>query len=290
MGEGLSADQIARAGARIQARAESLRMLVLAGAGVLVLVWLVLQVDTPDSAPEAPPAVVFAPLPDFGAIGDVATKKRTFFGYLMPMIEARNREIRRTRAFLQEARGRLAAGEALSGETRQRLETLAERYRVAAPAGLGLEEVDLLLRRVDVLPPSLVLAQAATESAWGTSRFARVANNLFGEWCFTEGCGVVPRSRVEGATHEVEEFDSIYASVQSYFRNLNSHPAYAEVRERRAAARARGEPIRGLDLAAGLTRYSERGEHYVEELRAIIRVNDLAVLDRVAPTQTAMAE
>ncbi|MEE4298001.1 MAG: glucosaminidase domain-containing protein [Pseudomonadales bacterium] len=241
--------------------------------------------------PEARPRdmVVPRPLPDFAAIDDLSRRKQAFFDYLLPLVEANNARVRGIRAELLELRGRIEQGAMIGSADWDRVAELAERYRVAIEDDTPLDValIDRLLRRVDVLPASLVLAQAATESAWGTSRFARVANNLFGEWCFTEGCGIVPARRRAGATHEVEEFASIRDSVDSYFRNLNSHPAYRGVRERRLAARRAGEAIRGADLAAGLTRYSERGDAYVEELRAIMRFNDLAAHDvgaAVAPS------
>ena len=114
MSEGLSAEQISLAGARIQARVESLRMLVLAIGGLTLLLWLVLQVEAPKPEPDGPtlaptPAVTFPALPDFAAIDDVTVKKRRFFSYLLPMVEARNAEIRRTRAFLRETRASMAS-------------------------------------------------------------------------------------------------------------------------------------------------------------------------------------
>lgn len=245
----------------------------------------------PEPAAEAGPreAVAARPLPDFAAIGDLSRKKQAFFDYLLPLVEANNARVRGIRAELLELLGRIEQGQTVGSADWDRVAALARRYRVVIEEDTPLDValIDRLLRRADVLPASLVLAQAATESAWGTSRFARVANNLFGEWCFTEGCGIVPARRSAGATHEVEEFASIRDSVDSYFRNLNSHPAYRGVRERRLAARRAGEVIRGADLAAGLTRYSERGDAYVDELRAIIRINDLAVHDvgaAVAPS------
>lgn len=230
------------------------------------------------------------PLPDFATIEHLPSKKRAFFDYLLPMVEANNARVRGVRAELHDLRDRVEHGDPVSSADWDRVAELAKRYRVPVDddTPLDAELVDVLLRRADVLPPSLVLAQAATESAWGTSRFARVANNLFGEWCFTEGCGIVPARRADGAVHEVEEFASVHDSVDSYFRNLNSHPAYRGVRDRRHAAREAGEVIRGAELAGGLTRYSARGDAYVEELRVIMRINGLAAYDtRVAIAPSA---
>lgn len=260
-------------------RADPRRLLAgLTGAMALPLALLLLF------APRLEPEVAvpdFGPLPDFAAIDDVARKKQAFFAYLLPMVEAHNARVRAIRGELRALRSRIERGDALTSADWDRVAEFARRYRVTLEddAPLDVEIVDRLLRRADVLPPSLVLAQAAAESAWGTSRFARTANNLFGEWCFTAGCGIVPARRAAGAKHEVEDFDSVYDSVDSYFRNLNSHPAYRGVREQRLAARTAGRPIRGAELAAGLTRYSERGQAYIEELRAIMRVNGLDAYD-----------
>jgi Bax protein len=168
----------------------------------------------------------------------------------------------------------LEYGLPLSEADRIFLDDMRRRYRIA-------EELDdagalpLLRKRMDTLPESLVLAQAAIESGWGRSRFAREANNLFGQWCFEAGCGLVPQRRLAGASHEVASFETVDAAIASYFRNLNSHPVYAPVRDIRARARAADTDLSGLDLAAGLSRYSERGEAYIEEVRQVIRVNAL---------------
>ncbi|MCR6652499.1 MAG: glucosaminidase domain-containing protein [Cellvibrionaceae bacterium] len=120
-----------------------------------------------------------------------------------------------------------------------------------------------------------MLAQAASESAWGTSRFAREGYNYFGQWCFKAGCGIVPKRRLEGAYHEVTRFDSVRESVAAYFHNINTHSAYHGLRLLRQEKTARREPFSGHELAGKLTSYSERGAPYIEELRSIMRSNQL---------------
>jgi Bax protein len=129
---------------------------------------------------------------------------------------------------------------------------------------------------MDTLPPSLVLAQAANESGYGTSRFALEGNNLFGLWTYVKGTGLVPLKRPRGQTHEVRRFPSLYDSVRAYMNNLNVHRAYRPLRELRSLLRSRGLELRGVDLAAGLRHYSPRREAYVKEIRSIIRGNDLS--------------
>ena len=123
------------------------------------------------------------------------------------------------------------------------------------------------------MPEWLALMQAANESAWGTSRFAREGNNFFGQWCFRKGCGIVPSRRAKGATHEVAAFKSPAESVRAYMHNLNTGKAYRYLRKIRTGLRRQGKPLTAEVLAAGLDHYSERGHAYVEDLRRMIRVN-----------------
>jgi Bax protein len=124
-----------------------------------------------------------------------------------------------------------------------------------------------------MIPLNLALAQAAKESGWGTSRFAREGNNLYGQRCFTKGCGIVPAGRAEGATHEVRRFDTAAASVQSYIHNLNTNNAYRRFRLMRRLQRLEGKEPDGFILAESLPRYSERRYRYLDEIREMMRVN-----------------
>ena len=155
------------------------------------------------------------------------------------------------------------------------LTEMAERYKVESSSESLEETFEILLRRIDTIPAELALAQAANESAWGTSRFSQLANNLFGEWTFIPGTGIVPEDRPEGEIYEVRRFDTVYESIRSYLRNLNTHFAYRELRQLRAEARAENKPIDGFKLAEGLFRYSVRGEEYVRDLQSLIRTNRL---------------
>jgi len=128
----------------------------------------------------------------------------------------------------------------------------------------------------------LALAQAANESAWGTSRFAQDGNNLFGQWCYTNGCGLVPSRRREGATHEVRRFDNIRDSVESYIHNLNTFPSYQMLRRIRQQLRQQDRPIDGVSLADGLESYSSRGLDYIVELQRMIYSNELLERDNAA--------
>ncbi|MGA0959776.1 MAG: glucosaminidase domain-containing protein [Sedimenticolaceae bacterium] len=137
-----------------------------------------------------------------------------------------------------------------------------------------------LLIKIDEVPPSLVVAQAINESGWGRSRFAREANNLFGMWCYTPGCGLVPERRRANDKHEVKRYASIQDSVDEYLRNINRNKAYSELRTLRAEQRQRLQSLSGEYLAQGLRRYSSIGAEYVNRIRSIIRSRQLDRLDQ----------
>jgi Bax protein len=129
-------------------------------------------------------------------------------------------------------------------------------------------DTDEVLLRLDAVPLSMALAQAAQESGWGRSRPAREDNALFGQMMFQAA-----------ARPQVQPFADLLETVQAYARNLNSHVAYAEFRRRRAALRARGDALDGHALARFIERYSERGLGYVEAIRRLMRSNNLFALD-----------
>lgn len=225
----------------------------------------------------------FGELPNFSLLTDTKTKKAEFFLYLLPIVYQVNKEVLTLRKKIQL----LSNMNTLDTENKNFLLTIAKRYK--------LQKLDLsndnffhrLLSRVDIVPASLALAQASNESAWGTSRFAREANNLFGQWCFTKGCGIVPKSRASEKTHEVASFASVKNSVAAYVYNINSSSAYHELRTIRSSEREEKGIVQGEVLAKGLTKYSERGEEYVKEIQAMIRSNNLSQYDKLSSSIVA---
>jgi len=189
-----------------------------------------------------------------------------------------NEEILQQRRELESILAQHDDGRPLRSEQSRRLHGLVKQYKMRKDPLTDPAARERLLKRIDIIPPSMVLAQAANESGWGTSRFARQGNNLFGEWSFSIGSGIVPKQRPEGETYEVRRFPTLYDSVRAYMQNINTHWAYQPLRNQRALRRAEGVPILGIDLAQGLKPYSIRGEAYVEEIRTIIRQNSLALL------------
>jgi Bax protein len=216
------------------------------------------------------------PIPDFTVYDNVKDKKLAFFEYMLPLVKEQNSLIKDQRERLLELR-HLSVSE-FSRAQEDLVTKLIKEYRVKSDQ-LSKEDINQLLLRVDEVPASLALAQAALESAWGTSRFAVQANNLFGQWCYTKGCGLVPLRRDAGNSHEVEKFRTVSDAVSSYLRNINSHRAYAGLRKDRAQLRATGDAVTGYKLAEGLVDYSELREAYVKEIQAVIRINKLAQYD-----------
>lgn len=211
----------------------------------------------------------------------VDVKKELFYRSLLPMILYSNERILGDREKLSEM------AEDAEKLDRDWLETLAHDYRIldrdageALPEDSALKPIfDDLLARVDAIPPSLALGQAAYESGYGTSRFAREGNALFGQWVYG-GSGMAPKEkRASKGNYGVAAYDWPLASVQAYMQNLNAHQAYASLREKRGAERAAGRTASGAALADMLTKYSEKGAEYVKTLKGIMKANDLAIAD-----------
>ena len=196
--------------------------------------------------------------PSFDSIESTVVRKEVFFNYLLPVIHKKNAEI-------------VALRNAISNNelNDNQLNDLAKKYRVETPSK---EE---LLKVIDILPPSLVLAQAANESDWGRSRFAKDFNNYFGIWCFSKGCGVIPKNRDEDATHEVASFNSLEDCIDYYVLNINRSYAYEDLRLMRKNQRENLQPITGTLLAEGLGNYAFPGDEYIESIQTLINFNQL---------------
>ena len=159
-------------------------------------------------------------------------------------------------------------------------EKLANTYSIKTQNRHKIDVIDELLLSVDIIPNSIVLAQAANESGWGTSRFAREYNAYFGEYTYDQKIGVVPAKREEGKKHLIKHFSSINKSIESYFININSHYAYSDFRKFRKLLRDQNNLL-DVDLLIGkLDDYAE-DHRYIETIRSIIDVNKLKIYDRI---------
>lgn len=219
------------------------------------------------------PRLYVAAVPaDMHAIARGPEKKRIFIKLMLPLILAANEGILADRARLLALAGAVRDGAQLAPDDASWLGELAAFYRVEEG------DLDALFHRVDAIPASLALAQAALESGWGTSRFVREGNAAFGQRAWSEADGMAPAERPPGQGHVVKSFSGLHESVFSYLANLNRHPAYAHLRLLRAALREKGRRPDGWTLAAGLGGYAEESD-YVSLIRAVIRQNGLADFD-----------
>ncbi len=236
--------------------------------------------------PGAVPNVAPISFPADMASLPVAERKRAFVRSVLPWVLEANRAIAVERRALEAVALGLERGRPLAVLDRLWLGELAAEYRLSPRRGWDPDRrpaklVAELLRRVDRIPPSLAVAQAAIETGWGCSRFVREGNALFGQWVFSADGGIVPQGRPEGARYSVARFDHLGASAVSYFRNLNTSWAYEGLRAARARLRASGARLVGDRLAPGLVLYSQRREAYVEEVSRIIRRNRLDRYDDI---------
>jgi Bax protein len=228
-------------------------------------------------------------LPDFAAMLDVKTKKKNFFNFIKPAVIKQNKLMLTTRAKINTWLEHISLELPLSEQEHQELGRLVKKYRVNKEAST-LAQLNGLLLRVDVIPMSLVLVQAANESAWGTSRFSRIGLNFFGIWCYQKGCGMVPGSRNTGAKHEVAAFGSLDEAVTRYFENINSHNAYRVFRTIRFELRSQDQELNPEVLATGLLAYSERGVDYVIDITTMLRQNQQYWLEEREIQEAAIAD
>ena len=222
------------------------------------------------------PRVFISALPaDFGQIRETRRRKGLFFRTVLPLVLQVNEEIERDKDRLLQLRNQMHSKKKIDPLDRLWLLVLFERYKVAR------YDWSSLLFRLDVIPPSLALAQAAEESGWGSSRFVHQGNAIFGEWAVKGIKGMIPLRRDPGKSHRVKSFNTLLDSVRAYAKNLNTHRAYREFRNERSFQRKRGVRLQGLLLAKGLEKYSERGDRYVKTIMSIIKGNKLSRFDNV---------
>ena len=208
----------------------------------------------------------------------LSQSKREFVKTLLPLISYENQNIILERSKLENIRNFLVDNHTLSKSDLKFLNNISKKYRIKTADKHKYDLVNDLLDRVDVIPNSIVLAQAANESGWGTSRFAREYNALFGEYTYNYSNGVVPLLRDEGEKHLVKAFDSVDKSVQSYFNNLNSHYAYKDFREVRKIMREKNNFSNIKLLVKELNSYAT-DINYIKTINLIIDANKLDQFD-----------
>lgn len=224
---------------------------------------------------ESIPRVYVTRLPgDLAVVQDIEHRKNVFILAVLPQILRLNEAIVSQRSRARELWRSKDSGTPISNQDAKWLSSIERLYDVEPGSRRDL------LRRMDVIPPSLAIAQASVESGWGTSRFAQKGNAIFGQRTFDEGGRGLDPAGLDDAHFKVKRFDSIMRSIWGYMLTLNTHPAHQEFRALRAAARARGEKANSLELAATLVNYSEERGAYVRLLRRVIQTSQLRALDQ----------
>jgi len=224
-------------------------------------------------AVEVPRLIVTEFPKDMAALDEPDFRKTLFFEVMLPLVLQANEVILAERDRLIAIRARIENGEIMSDEERGWLDGVESSY------GVANDDFNELLTRVDAVPPSLALAQAAIESGWGTSHYALAANALFGQYTTDADLGPVSGPASKNSDYRIHAFGGLFDAVVSYARNLNTHPAYQRFRRLRAEERKAGGTPDGLALANTLQRYSSRGTDYIHDVRAVIRANELDFLD-----------
>jgi len=237
------------------------------------------QIDDGEDATGAleVPRLIVTELPkDMADVDEPDFRKALFFEVMLPLVLQANEGILVERDRLIAIRARIEAGETMSDEERNWLDGIEADY------GVANDDFGELLARVDVIPPSLALAQAAVESGWGTSRYALESNAIFGQYTTDADLSPEPAPGSRNSDYRIHAFGGLFEAVVSYARNLNTHPAYQGFRHLRAQERKAGGTPDGLALARTLQRYSSRGDDYIHDIRAVIRANELDALDDAA--------
>ncbi len=218
-------------------------------------------------------------IPDFSSIKDRAIRKRAFIQTITEQARPILHRIEKERTILLSLFLRYRSGDELTSEEQRWILELAKIRKVKQFDSDKEEKWTELLKRTDGIPLSLIIAQGALESAWGTSRFAREGNNYFGIWCFKPGCGMVPNRRDEGATHEVEQYPNLSGAIEKYIHILNTRSAFEELRVLRHQQRLNLLTPSGTFLLKGLGLYAKNGEEYMALVEKIITQNMLGQYD-----------
>ena len=218
--------------------------------------------------------IIFSSLPDdFMDIQPVVDRKNLFINTLIPIIYSENLRILSERKKILDW-WRESDGESFSRDFwPQWLFELSEKYE-SNDSNLGN-----LLIKVDIVPISLALAQAAIESGWGTSRYSREGNAIYGQYTFDEKKGLKPQKRDANKKFFVRKFTNLSESTRSYLKNINTHAAYENFREERKKLRMSGEKLSGQILSSFLSNYSERKQDYIKDVKEIMRTNNFRKYD-----------
>ena len=214
---------------------------------------------------------------DISLIEDIRERKELFIKIVLPLILQENEKIKEDR----EKLFKVLAKKSNSKQERNWLKWKFKEYKIKN------SDISELKIRMDIIPVSLAIAQAAIESGWGTSRFALEGNALYGQWTWSDN-GLKPLDNDDDQDHKVMRFKILTASIKAYKKNLNTHSGYIEFREARANLRNRNEKVTGLKLTQYLDKYSAQGKKYTEILKITIKKNSLSDFENAKLLSTGL--
>ncbi len=230
------------------------------------------------------PKLFLSSLPEnLEEISDTDERKEIFISIILPLILQVNEDIMNDRKELSEIMYSIESTGDMSVEQRGWIEKKLKQYRIQS------FDIPELYSRMNIIPPSLAISQAAIETGWGTSRFATEANALYGQWTWDDEKGMVPLKRGDDQSHSIKVFDNLMGAVRGYALNLNTHPAYEDFRiERRKYENPKDIDVSNLLIT--LIFYSELGYEYIDNLSSIIRVNRLRQFDKARLSENIFQE
>ena len=214
---------------------------------------------------------------DLDEITSVKLKKETFIKIVLPLVVAENTKILDDRSKLKKISRKKMTSEKEKSWLRQKF----KEYKVLKGSVVELE------KRMDIIPVSIAIAQAAKESGWGTSRFALEGNAIFGQWTWS-GRGLEPLDRSKEMSHKILRFPILRASVKAYKNNLNTHKSYKEFREKRFSLRKKNRSIKGIKLIHTLDNYAQTGVEYTKILAKMMEQNSLEDFENVKLTNSVV--
>ena len=198
-----------------------------------------------------------------------------FFEYIYKLSTNENKKIMEERRFVKNILSSNLQNIDPKSKDLVRLQEIQKKYRIKK-----LYDLKSYMAKVDIIPPSLSLAQAAVESGWGKSRFMKKANNIFGHWTYNSKIGIRPLRRSYGAKHYIRIFQTVQDSIRAYMLNLNRNAAYKSFHKRRYQIRSKNKQPSGLELSQTIINYSGIGKKYLSILKNVIRKNKLEQYDK----------
>ncbi len=214
-------------------------------------------------------------IPSFAGYYDVIERKDAFIKFFENKSRIINNAIALKRQKLLLLYDKEASTNNITTAEIEWLKLLAQEYEVD---NFNIDDKNKrkeLSLRVDEVPSSMLIAQAAIESAWGTSRFAKEGNNFFGMWCYDMGCGMVPKRRDSDKNHEVKKYNDVETAITDFIHTLNTNASYKAFRKLRLNQRISGLKLSGYSLIAQLKSYSQMGKKYIKIVRKVIKDNNL---------------